>query len=620
MALDNVPEKDVMKSQIEFLQCLLADAGRRCGVSTERDWLTVSSRIDCEGEGFITITLPTFAKALDRALEIGRYDLSLSPSFKAKGSLPAFMRGFLDRIFDPSGVLLDDPDVVCIAAVRQFCYAFGKLKKPATPAREAAAYRAYVQCELEVRLIQFSAEWEPLRHTFNLMFRDLLAKSEKAILSGDIEFGHGPGGVADKLTANKRWEMPRWSERLQTVFDYQEHVMPTRDLAAFIERDVHFYEPGAEPPVTVTAVPKTQLTPRIIAVEPAHMQYVQQGLKNMLVPLLEGDELISPLIGFTDQAPNREMAWKSSHDGSLATLDLSEASDRVSWPLVQYLLADFGVFADAVDACRSRSADVPGLGVIPLRKFASMGSALCFPIEAMVFLAIAVHRVAQTLSVPVNRKLIKSLAGKVRVYGDDIIVPNVAAHTVVAGLESFGLKVNHGKSYWNGKFRESCGGDFYDGYWVTPVRVRKSFPTKTAHVAELTSTVALHNHLWERGWYTSAAYLRKIVERVLTDVPTDVPGDYQHYALFGPNASYKKTRWNKVLQTYEAKVSVVLDQKRRDPLEHYGALAKSLTNIKAPASSPLDWKMGLDQDHLERAGRPVASRIVPRWVQISPSS
>jgi len=131
----------------------------------------------------------------------------------------------------------------------------------------------------------------------------------------------------------------------------------------------------------VIAVPKTMKTPRIIAVEPTAMQYMQQAISDNLVSNLEGRHFpYKWMIGFERQEPNQQMAKEGSLHGELATLDLSEASDRVSNQHVRRLTKGFPRVTEGIQACRSRKADVPGHGVIRLAKFASMGSALTFPL------------------------------------------------------------------------------------------------------------------------------------------------------------------------------------------------------------------------------------------------
>lgn len=56
----------------------------------------------------------------------------------------------------------------------------------------------------------------------------------------------------------------------------------------------------------------------------------------------------------------------------------------------------------------------------------------------------------------------------VSVFGDDIICPTDCAKSVTAALVFFGFKLNEEKSFVSGKFRESCGGDYFKGLDMRP--------------------------------------------------------------------------------------------------------------------------------------------------------
>jgi hypothetical protein len=231
-------------------------------------------------------------------------------------------------------------------------------------------------------------------------------------MSGDIMPKHGPGATADRLSGNRKYGQVQWPLRLESLFPAIEFIIAGWDYQRL--SDVNFVEPGAELPVRVITVPKTLKTPRIIAIEPTAMQYVQQALLEMFLEEYVKDDILTSFLGFDDQVPNQQLARKGSIDGSLATLDLSEASDRVSNQLVRTMLARFPHFAEGVDACRSRKADVPGHGVIRLAKFASMGSALCFPMEAMVFLTVIFLGIQDELNEPLTRRTLLEFVGRVR--------------------------------------------------------------------------------------------------------------------------------------------------------------------------------------------------------------
>lgn len=330
---------------------------------------------------------------------------------------------------------------------------------------------------------------------------------------------HGPGATADGLRGNAKFSINTWPQRLERVFPYGDYALP--NWRYYYQLDsVQFLEPGAEIPVKVTPVPKTDKTPRIIAEEPTAVQYCQQALFHQLVDGIEhGGKLNSSnfggkecnlgrfFVGFQDQEPNRFLAREGSLNGSLATLDLSEASDRVLNEHVLLLFERFPHLSEAIQATRSTKAHVPGYGEIPLTKFSSMGSALCFPVEAMVFCTIVFCAIAYERRVPVDRALILSMRGKVRVYGDDIIVPVEYVHRVIQFLELFGLKVNMDKSFWNGKFRESCGGDYYDGEWVTPIRLRHELPRSRADVDGVVGLVSFRNLLYSGGYWRTVKLL-----------------------------------------------------------------------------------------------------------------
>jgi len=157
-------------------------------------------------------------------------------------------------------------------------------------------------------------------------------------------------------------------------------------------------------------------------------------------------------------------------------------------------------------------ASVPGYGVIRISKFASMGSALCFPIEAMVFLTIVFLGIQKALNRPLVSSDLNKFRRSVRVYGDDIIVPSTYAPSVVERLEAFGLKVNLAKSFWTGKFRESCGGEYFDGVPVKPVRLTNLPPNHRQQAREFASFVSQRNQLYEHGCWETVKYIDNLIE------------------------------------------------------------------------------------------------------------
>jgi hypothetical protein len=590
-----------------------------CCTSATLDVKTVERRTENEGLSFLTITLPGFAKSFERSLDAGQVDpidfVGFEMSRRGRGPLPLFLGGFLGQVFSTiDGRLLDAPSIDCIFAVRQLTMMFGKILLPCSDVRERGAMRQYVECEQEV---QAAAKYGPdelyleFERVAAVLWSDVFSEVENRLYQGPLIPKHGPGATADRLRGNAKFDQREWTVRLEGAgFAFGEYVLPNWRFASELDH-VDFLEPGSERPVRVITVPKTLKTPRVIAVEPTCMQYTQQALAAELVFACEQRRVgnnsrqnaVHGQVGFSDQMPNRLLAEKGSREGTLATLDLSEASDRVSIRHVKHLFARWPLLYEAVMATRSSKAEVPGYGVIPLTKYASMGSALTFPIEAMVFLTAVYVGIEHALNRHITRRDVINLAGSVRVYGDDIIIPVDYVRNVIRVLESIGFKVNTGKSFWNGKFRESCGGDYYDGQDVTPVRVRRVFPSSRFDAEEVLSLVSLRNHLYFNGLWDTARHLDQVIEGVLPHFPVVEPTSPalgRHSFL-----PYEAERMCDRLHRPLVKGYVVRDVPPDSSVSGIGALLKFFLK---PGDEPY-----ADREHLTRQGRSRAVSIKPAW-------
>ena len=410
------------------------------------------------------------------------------------------------RIFSVDGALLDAPDANCIWAIRQICNLTGKVDALTTPSRERDARRAFIKTDVELsEHYDIGESSMPYSHfdEVNLrLFGDLFDHCEKVISHFDLIPSHGPGAVADRLNHPQRWKFDYWTERLEEVFPswrYQQNLP--------FHRDQPHVPSSEELPVRVVSVPKTRAKPRIIAIEPSTMQYAQQGLKREIYRFIDGSPL-SSILGFTDQTRNQQMAREASITESMATLDLSEASDRVHVNLVSRLLKRWPHTHDFVMATRSTRADVDG-EIINLSKYASMGSALTFPIEAMIFTIIAFMGVDVTEG---RRTSVRQAVGRISVYGDDIIVPIDSTSDVVRFLETFGFKVNKHKSFWTGKFRESCGKEYYGGSDVSIVRLRAEVPTSRQDAVLIRRLTEFRNRAYRAGLWGTVREVDRMLE------------------------------------------------------------------------------------------------------------
>jgi hypothetical protein len=609
-----------MKSLLLLWNKLAKELAGMCCTSATMDIKTVHRRCEHEGLSFLTITLPDFGKDFERCLDLGHVDRRSFALWKVKSPkgkrevTPVFLRGFLDRVFDRhSGVLLDEPCIDSIIAIRQLTLMFSKIALPCSNTRIRKAMQGYIECEKEV--VDFdnkrsTIELDAFRRMSNMLFATSLSEADHKIYNLEMYPKHGPGATADKLTGNRKWNQHAWPIRMEEAgLPAGEFLLPNW---RFYDQysDIDFLEPGAEMPVKVITVPKTLKTPRIIGIEPTVMQYMQQSILPILLDALQPsnglharDDFLAHVIGFNDQSPNQRLALEGSLKQELATLDLSEASDRVSCRLVEEMLRDWPHLSKAVFATRSTKADVPGHGVQTLSKFASMGSALCFPIEAMVFTTLIFLGIEKALNTPFTRKSLKRFKGKVRVYGDDIIVPVEYVQTVVDSLESYGFKVNSRKSFWTGKFRESCGKEYYDGQDVSIVKVRAMFPAHRSDATGVISLIAFRNQLYFAGYWATVQWLDDEIRRVIKHFPVVLPSSpvQGRHSFLG----YESKKMCDELHRPLVRGYVVHARIPENPLDGSGALLKYHLKRGGQPS--------VNDDHLERSGRPQAVNIKLRW-------
>jgi hypothetical protein len=103
---------------------------------------------------------------------------------------------------------------------------------------------------------------------------------------------------------------------------------------------------------------------------------------------------------------------------------------------------------------------------IKLEQFSSMGNGYTFELETIIFMALC-HEALLGVGIP-------PIPGyNLYVFGDDIIVPTDGVRAVTAVLEFCGFKLNEKKSFSKGSFRESCGGDYFNGFAVRPYHIKE---------------------------------------------------------------------------------------------------------------------------------------------------
>jgi hypothetical protein len=596
-----------VKSLVDLLGYLLLDCERRSGAALQRDVKTLRLRVKHEGDSFITITLPNFCRDFERSLAEGRVVPGLFLSFgKTKSGVPEFLQGLLHQVFDDEATLLDHPSIEAIRLVRQICLFGKKILRPCSHERDEDALMKYVQCDDDVALKLDGA----LFRTFKRVAKIILQRTdlEDPELLSRIVPKHGPGATRERIMNNQKWVFRRWHQRLE---DAGMAFLRFGRASPLVHAEEEFQmpdlvEPEDEEPVRVVLVPKTLRTPRVIAVEPVCMQYMQQGLSRILVKQLESCTFTRGHVNFRDQSVNRQAASKASKDGRHATLDMSDASDRVGVAHVKGMFESTPKFLELVLASRSQWAELPGGDKVALAKFASMGSALCFPVEAVVFFtSIIASRLNRAGLFPTERS-VHSFGRDVLVYGDDLIVPAREAPEICEDLESLGFKVNRSKSFWTGKFRESCGMEVYDNEQVTPVYLRRDLPSDFKDASGILSGVSTSNQLYSAGYHLTAMAMRKAIEKITGKLPL-VPPESPAVGWFENSDSIPPLRYCPNLQRLFFRCLVPVVPKMPDPLDGDPALAKCFRLIGVES---------IDPEHLETSPRPYGLTLKRRWVPL----
>lgn len=220
-------------------------------------------------------------------------------------------------------------------------------------------------------------------------------------------------------------------------------------------RDVK--EPRVVDSVKYTTVPKSFKAQRGIAPDVSFGGFLSQGLGLLIRDRLEAGTHINLA---TAQKIHKKIAQKASSDGSYATLDMSKASDSFTWDHIDKIVPDS--WKEILKVVRVNNIEIDSK-VIELKSYMLMGSGHTFPLQTVLFYSLA--------------KAIVELMGsrqKVYVFGDDLLVPNFCAKPVIFILEKIGFTLNEDKSFHDGHFRESCGGDYYRGLDVRPAMPKGS--------------------------------------------------------------------------------------------------------------------------------------------------
>lgn len=582
----------------------------------DRDIKNLTRLASSRGQSVFTIDLPALGKALDRSLSDGRLTLdglNLSGSRHSGSKIPKLFWGLWMRLFDDSGCLKFDIDPNSVFFLRTVLYVGKNLEWDCAPKYLFEATREFY--DVEARLPVPSRFWdetddydgsdstticgsvtdiiprEDLYEDSTSDYRLLLDLLSSVQLSADrmsgslgfveasgLNFRHGPGAVSDLRTGSYKYDFPNWSDRLDQAVPWSEYgctPLGLMDRLSTTGLDLNSDEWGSR----LIAVPKTQKGPRLIAAEPSANQWVQQGVRDFLYQRVARTS-IGRSIDFNSQEPSREMTLVGSLSGNVATMDLKSASDRVSCWLVERIFRRNPPLLKLFRACRTRyltnDIDLKQPKLVKLRKFSSQGSALTFPVQSLCFYSIAVG-VGRYLHPKMKWETIEN---KVRVFGDDIIVPSLWEPLVERVLTVLFLKVNQTKTFKEGNFRESCGMDAWMGNDVTPPHV--TMRHEESNPRTIASNVAVSNNFFKKGLWHASDWLRSTITDRNIPVVSQSSGTFGFVSFSGADPRPLRKRWNQRLHYWEARVLTILAKARKTKTNTAACLLQYFTEEPEP--------------------------------------
>lgn len=581
--------------------------------SLARDSQRLRRLIESRGISFLTIDLPSLGKHLDRCLSEGQYTPSGLPGsapVNRRIQTPKLFGGMYLLIFDETGCLLEHPDVSAVFFLRQFYYLAKKTEIECSPELNDREIAIFVETDSE--LPEPSRFWETGKiedYTFTTFKEAALdevsdpdvtrALGVSSFIAGcvsgslgsyeplDFQFRHGPGVCSDTSRFSNKYCWRNWDERLERCF-------PIADCGfhSYSSWAASYHSSAGEQdsscPSRLYCVPKSARGPRIICAEPSERMWCQQNIWNYFRDRTE-QSWIKDFIAFGDQRLNQGLCLQASLDGSLVTLDLSRASDRVTPSHVAALFSGNPFLLQCLAATRTQHVLLPCGEVHKLRKYAAMGNATTFPVQSLLFLTVCLAAVLVKRKMPLQASSLAALKGEVAVFGDDLIVPTDSWEIVVKTLEALGFVVNAEKSYCKGFFRESCGHDYYRGNNVTPI-YWKGLLNKTPESVSM--TVSMHNNFVKKFLMHTARHIGSTLPVHLRDQVVRAGSDRFGLYSYDPTfLSRRKSRYNEGLQRWEILEVLPSSRVKKSPIDNDSALLQFFTEYSGPG---LPWKSGFN--------------------------
>lgn len=285
-------------------------------------------------------------------------------------------------------------------------------------------------------------------------------------------------------------------------------------------------------------VPKDATRTRTAATEPTLNMFVQKGIGSKIEQRIRDEFGIS----LSSQPEfNRLLAQLGSRTGAFGTIDLKSASDCIALGFCEEFLPA-GIMA-WLKISRSPVTVLPDGTSVELGLVSSMGNGFTFPLQTALFACLVR---ACYIAKGIKPKLCGRKSSNFGVFGDDIVVRKDCFDIVCKMLSLLGFFVNDDKSFNVGHFRESCGGDYWQGHDVRGVYL-KSLETQ----GDLYSAV---NRLakWSGQWVSLESTVRLLLAEIDKEferlyVPLHAADDSGLKVSLTTALKVGRLRWNKKL-------------------------------------------------------------------------
>jgi len=667
-----------MKKEVKLIlrtyREILQDQSVYAGLSKEgssRNLSQIATLVNTRGLRVVYQDFPSAAKLVDRSLSDGYVCLStlrLSLGRLPKSNLPRLFHELFVKLYDEDGNVVSEPDPTIVQYIRQLLLMFKKIVRDCEVEVTNQALEDFKRLDSTVQEGSFPVWKDPLdtsyprvqyvttkgtyedpnilkagnsveeqtmriaKHFGNTVDCNDRISLERSMASvfryistsfplltlDDLMPSHGSGATSDARWGD-RYDFASWSNRLETIFPFCEFGMVNYSSYDFLEdyRNGKLQLSDRDYPVKIIAVPKTLKGPRIIGTESTSRMYCQQAVRGFLTRNLV--RVTCGSVDIQNQAMSQAAALKGSIDGSLATIDLSSASDLLSCTLVEEVFASNPSILQALSACRALEytidLEVPFKGAKKkkcikgkMRKFSHQGSAVTFPVQSLCYYAICVAVWHHERKLTVTPRTFKEASQYITVYGDDIIVPTEIYEPVTKALQLWGLKVNvdksHGATVPGSIFRESCGIDAYNGVDVSPVYIR-DLDYEVQKPETVVRFVEVGNNLHKAGYWNTSCGLFSPDGLKIPITKSEQASLAMHTFCKGVYAP-GIVRYNTILHRYETKALVPTTVGSKISRDGYESILQYI--LEDPNQMP-DWASGFYPN------RPKVG-LRTKWIQI----